>query len=104
MNCPCDSNPDTPKAAQKIADVKDNFEKCTTHNPAEIDQYEQQIHEAKNGQEAALRKIRDDIRSLKSSEEAWVNAGKGLDRLERDARSIKFGMLKAQKDFNHERV
>ena len=104
MNCHCDSNTETAKATQKIADVKDNFEKSTTHNPAEIDQYEQQIHEAKNGQEAALRKIRDDIRSLKSSEEAWVNAGKGLDRLERDCRSIKFGMLKAQKDFNHERV
>jgi len=91
------------KAAQQIADVRANFENCTTRTPSEIDQYEQEIHKAKNGQESALRKIRDDIRSLKSTEEAWVNAGKSLDRLERDARSLKYGMLKDEK-INRERV
>jgi len=93
MSCPCQYNVDIAKAAQLIAEVKADFEKCTTNNPAEIDAYEQKLHEARNGQEAALRKFRDDKRTVSSTIEAWVNAGKSLERLEKDARSIKIRML-----------
>jgi len=97
LTCPCTTNSDIAKAAQLIAEVKADFEKCTTHTPQEIDVYQQKIHRAQNGTEMVLVAFKKEKRDIEHRIDSWSAAKRDLDRLEVDAKSIKYDMLKTEK-------